>query len=301
MEYLCSDCPRSCAALRTRDSGAGFCRAPSLPLVVRAAPHFGEEPCLSGTRGAGTIFFSGCNLGCIFCQNHEISFEPSGRLLSVEELRSLMLRLRDTGVHNIEFVTADHYTRVVARALEGVELGIPVVWNSSGYETVSSLRMLDGLVQVYLPDMKFFCRSTSEAYAHAPDYPETAADAVREMFRQRGTFRMNAEGILESGVLIRHLLLPGHLEEAMDAVDFVADSFPRGSVLLSLMSQYTPMPGLPLPEELRRRVTQEEYDNLLHYLNARHVDTAYWQELSSAGQEMIPLFDCTGLDKSPEL
>lgn len=301
MEYLCSDCPRSCTALRTDNTGSGFCAAPALPIIARAAPHFGEEPCISGSRGAGTIFFSGCNLRCLFCQNHEISFSPKGKTISLEEMQTLILRLRDAGVHNIEFVTADHYTRMVAMVLERIDLDIPVVWNSSGYETISSLRLLDGLVQVYLPDMKFFRRETAALYAHAPDYPEIAAGAVMEMFRQRGPVQVNSDGLLKSGVLVRHLLLPGHLEEGMDAIDFIADSFPRGSVILSLMSQYTPMPDLPLPKELKRCVNRDEYANLLHYLHVRGIESAYWQELSSSGTEMIPAFDCTGIDKSFEI
>ena len=301
MEYICHDCPRSCGAVRTDVSGGGFCASPAFPLIVRAAPHYGEEPCLSGNRGAGTIFFSGCNLHCIFCQNHEISFSSKGKRFSADELRTLMLKLRDTGVHNIELVTADHYVRVVSEALDGLDLGIPVVWNSSGYENISSLRLLDGLIQVYLPDMKFMNPATAKKYAHASDYPELAGNAVMEMFRQRGPFQMNTDGMLISGVLIRHLLLPEHLEDGMDVIDFVADSFPSGSVLLSLMSQYTPMPGLHLPPELKRTVTKDEYGSLLHYAQSRHPGPLFWQELSSSGTEMIPLFDDFGLDKPEEI
>ena len=301
MDYICYDCPRSCGAVRTDVYGGGFCASPILPLIVRAAPHFGEEPCLSGSRGAGTIFFSGCNLHCLFCQNHEISFSPKGRRCNAEELRTLMLKLRDTGVHNIELVTADHYIRIIAEALDGFNLGIPIVWNSSGYENVSSLRLLDGLVQVYLPDMKFMNPATAKTYAHAPNYPELAGNAVKEMFRQRGPFQMDTNGLLISGVLIRHLLLPEHLEDGMDVIDFVADNFPSESVLLSLMSQYTPMPGLPLPPELKRTVTKDEYGSLLHYAQCRHPGPLFWQELSSSGMEMIPLFDGFGLDKPEEI
>ena len=155
MVYICNDCPRQCGAERSAESSAGFCRSPSLPRVIRAAAHFGEEPCISGTKGSGTIFFTGCNLRCVFCQNHEISRGGTGQTLSIGELRDTMLRLRDTGVHNINLVTPSHYVRAISKALEGLELGIPVVWNSSGYDSVETLKMLEGKIQIYMPDFKY--------------------------------------------------------------------------------------------------------------------------------------------------
>ena len=296
MEQFCSDCPRRCQAPRSEIQSGGVCLSPLFPKISRAAPHFGEEPCISGTRGAGTVFFSGCNLRCVFCQNREISRQSVGKMFSVPELRTLLLRLRDTGVHNIELVTPTHFTRILAEVLDGLDLGIPVVWNSSAYESVETLRLLDGLVQVYLPDLKYMRADTAKRYSAAEDYPETAAAAILEMFRQRGAYRFDADGLLQSGVLIRHLILPGHSEESMDAIDFAADSFPENSVLFSLMSQYTPMPGLEKYPELCRTVTEEENANLIHYMKTRHLLNGYWQELSSVGPECIPLFDGTGLD-----
>lgn len=297
MEQICSDCPRACQAQRTGNAGGGVCVSPMLPRVIRAAPHYGEEPCISGTRGAGTIFFSGCNLRCVFCQNREISRKSVGRILSVSELRTLMLRLRDQGVHNIELVTPTHFTRVIAEALDGLELGIPVVWNSSGYEKVETLRLLEGLVQVYMPDLKYLNSDTAKRYSAAADYPEVATAAISEMVRQRGSCRFDDAGLLQSGVLIRHLILPGHSSESMDVIDYVADSFSPGTVLFSLMSQYTPMPGLEARfPELCRTVTAEENENLIHYLHARRLQDGFWQELSSVGEENIPIFDGSGLD-----
>ena len=297
MGDLCFDCPRRCGALRTPESSAGFCRSPSLPHVIRASPHYGEEPCISGVRGAGTIFFTGCNMRCVFCQNREISRSgATGRTVSVPQLRDLMLRLRDTGVHNIELVTPTHYARIIAKALDGLELGIPVVWNSSGYDSVETLRMLDGLVQVYLPDLKYRSSETARRFSSAPDYPEVAALALEEMFRQRGPYVMGEDSLLISGLLIRHLILPGHTGESMDVIDFVADSFPRDSVLFSLMSQYTPMAEYSSAPELCRTVTNEENRNLIHYMQTRHICSGYWQEVSSAGRSEIPDFDGTGLD-----
>lgn len=297
MEQICSDCPRACQAQRTGSAGGGVCVSPMLPRVIRAAPHYGEEPCISGTRGAGTIFFSGCNLRCVFCQNREISRKSVGRILTVSELRTLMLRLRDQGVHNIELVTPTHFTRVIAEALDGLELGIPVVWNSSGYEKAETLRLLEGLVQVYMPDLKYLNSDTAKRYSAAADYPEVATAAISEMVRQRGSCRFDDAGLLQSGVLIRHLILPGHSAESMDVIDYVADSFSPGTVLFSLMSQYTPMPGLEARfPELCRTVTAEENENLIHYLHARRLQDGFWQELSSVGEENIPIFDGSGLD-----
>ncbi|MBO7372874.1 MAG: radical SAM protein [Oscillospiraceae bacterium] len=298
MEYRCSDCPRRCGALRTDLSGSGFCRAPARPHIIRAAAHFGEEPCISGSRGAGTIFFTGCSLRCVFCQNREISRTVSGRTFSSDALRDLMLRLQDTGVHNIELVTPTHYTRVIAEALSKADLAIPVVWNSSGYELPETLRLLEGLVQVYMPDLKYLHAGTSGRYSAAPDYPDAVIPAIDEMFRQRGSYRMDDHGILQSGVLIRHLILPGNIEESRDVIDLVADRYPRGSILFSLMSQYTPMVSAEAFPELSRTVSPEENEDLLHYLRLRGLDDGYWQEPSSAGEESIPLFDGTGLDFS---
>lgn len=296
MEQLCSDCPRNCHARRGETSGGGVCVSPLLPRVIRATPHYGEEPCISGTRGAGTIFFSGCNLRCVFCQNREISRRSVGKTLSVSELRTLMQRLRDQGVHNIELVTPTHFTRVIAEALEGLNLGIPVVWNSSGYESVETLRLLDGLVQVYMPDLKYLSAETAGRYSAAADYPEAATAAIDEMVRQRGAYRLDGNGMLQSGVLIRHLILPGHISESMDVIDYVADTFPPGTVLFSLMSQYTPMPGLERFPELRRTVSSEENGNLIHYLQTRRLQDGFWQEISSVGEDSIPVFDGSGLD-----
>lgn len=295
MEYLCSDCPRNCGVRRSGTQRGGFCASPALPLVARAAAHFGEEPCISGTRGSGAVFFTGCNLGCVFCQNRDISGGGRGVPLTVSALRDCFLRLRDLGVHNINLVTASHFVRPVAEALSGLSLGIPVVWNSSGYEKVESLRMLEGLVQIYLPDMKYAKSELAARYSAAPDYPAVAAAAIREMFRQTGPFQMDGNGLLRTGVLIRHLILPGETDNSMDVIDFVAEEFPPDSVLFSLMSQYTPMPGLARFPALSQRVSAEENEQLCHYLRLRGIGNGYWQEPDSATADMIPAFDGTGL------
>ena len=295
MDYICNDCPRRCGALRGDQKRGGFCSSPALPTLVRAAPHFGEEPCISGTRGSGAVFFSGCNLRCVFCQNHEISRKSVGKTLTVSELRDVLLRLRDQGVHNINLVTPTHYTRVIAEALDGLALGIPVVWNSSGYESVETLKRLEGLVQIYMPDFKYCKREPAQRYSLAPDYPEVARAAIHEMFRQRGPYVMDKDGILQSGVLIRHLILPGQDLNSMDAVDFAAEEFPEGSILFSLMSQYTPMPGLEHFPELQQPVEPALNVQLCSYMERHGPSAGYWQEGSAATTEMIPAWDGTGI------
>ena len=295
MDVFCNDCPRQCAAKRGPDEPGGVCRSPALPRVSRAAPHYGEEPCISGPRGSGTIFFTGCNLRCVFCQNREISRGGGpGEILSVPQLRDLMLRLRDQGVHNLNLVTGAHFVRPIAEALRGLDLGIPVVWNSSGYESVESLRLLDGLVQVYLPDFKYWKPALAKRYSLAEDYPAVAAAAIHEMYRQTGPYALDGDGMLRRGVLIRHLILPGQDLNAMDVIDFAAEEFPAGSVLFSLMSQYTPMPGLERFPELQQRVDADTNQRLLAYLQKRGLE-GYWQEPDAATDEMIPAFDGTGL------
>ena len=196
MTQLCSICPRGCGVDRAGGQ-FGFCAVPDAPVVARAAPHFGEEPCISGTRGSGAVFFSGCNLRCVFCQNRTISRGEHGKEITVAQLRGIFLRLRDEGVHNINLVTPSHYTRQIAEALSGLELGIPVVWNSSGYECVETLRMLDGLVQVYLPDLKYALSEPAARYSAAADYPQVARAAILEMYRQTGPFRLDEDGMLQ--------------------------------------------------------------------------------------------------------
>ena len=297
MDIFCNDCPRQCGAKRGDASPGGICRSPLLPRVARAAPHFGEEPCISGTRGSGTVFFTGCNLRCVFCQNREISRGEGGVPLTVPELRDTMLRLRDQGVHNINLVTGAHFVRAIAQALEGLELGIPVVWNSSGYESVESLRRLEGLVQVYLPDFKYWKSEPAKRYSLAADYPKVAAAAIREMYRQTGPYRMDEDGMLQRGVLIRHLVLPGQDLNAMDVMDFAAEEFPEGSVLFSLMSQYTPMPGLERFPELQQRIDSETNQRLIAYMEKLGLE-GYCQDVDAATDEMIPDFDGTGVRNS---
>ena len=294
MDLRCNLCPRRCNTVRGEDVSGGFCRSPLLPRVARAAPHYGEEPCIAGKNGTGAVFFTGCNLRCVFCQNMDISRGEGGQAVTVPQLRDMLLRLRDQGVDSIDLVTGAHYIPAVAEALSGLSLGIPVVWNSSGYESVESLRQLEGLIQVYMPDFKYFDPEAARRYSAAADYPHVAAKAIREMFRQTGPYVLDENGLMKSGVLIRHLILPGRADDARDVIDFAADEFPEGSVLFSLMSQYTPMPGLEKYPELQRRVTAEENRELIHYMQVRKL-SGFWQENDAATEEMIPDWDLTGV------
>ncbi len=292
---ICNACPRRCGAERTEYGPGGVCACPSLPLLARAAPHYGEEPCISGERGSGTVFFSGCNLKCVFCQNHEISRAKKGKAVSIERLADIFLELQDTGVHNINLVTPTHYTDAIAAALETAKLRIPVAWNSSGYDSVESLRKLEGLVQIYMPDFKYMDAALAARYSRAPDYPETAKAAINEMFRQVGPFELDGGGMLVSGVLIRHLILPGEEKNSRAVIDFVAGNFPGDDILFSLMAQYTPMPGTECFPELQRTVTAEENDALVSYMTARGIYNGFWQEPSAATDDMIPDFDLSGI------
>lgn len=290
---VCVQCPRKCGV--DRAERPGFCRVPELPVVARAAAHFGEEPCISGTRGSGTVFFSGCNLRCVFCQNHEISRGSTGKTVTVSQLRDILLRLRDTGVHNINLVTPSHYAHAIAEALDGLDLGIPVVWNSSGYDSVETLQMLEGKVQVYMPDFKYSDPALATRYSAAPDYPQIVLAVLREMYRQTGPYQLDGDGILQKGLLVRHLILPRRPKNTKGVIDLLADALPQGTFLFSLMSQYTPMPGLDAYPELRETVSPALAEFCYDYMVKRDITDGYYQDPSSATDEMIPDFDLTGI------
>lgn len=218
-----------------------------------------------------------------------------GKELSVSELRDVFLRLRDQGVHNLNLVTAAHYADVVIKALDGLSLGIPVVWNSSGYESVETLKRLEGLVQVYLPDLKYLDRALAARYSGAPDYPKIAVSAIREMFRQTGPFQTDEHGMLTRGVLIRHLILPSQGSNSKRVIDWISESFQPGDVLFSLMSQYTPMGDLESFPELRNPVSPALNDELYQYLMNSDIENGFYQDLEAATGDLIPAFDLTGL------
>ena len=291
---ICELCPRRCGALRDEAHGEGWCRLPAVPMAARAALHMWEEPCISGTNGAGTVFFSGCTLGCVFCQNESISHGNFGKALTEDELYGLFENLHAQGAHNIELVTPTQYTHALLRVLERpMPGGLPVVWNSGGYERAEVLKALEGKVDIYLPDLKYVTPALAEKYSKAPDYPEAAKSAILEMYRQRGPVRFEGE-LLKSGVVVRHLILPGQVAEARRVMDWVAESFPAGAVLFSLMAQYTPVGGLEGYPELRRTIRASELRAAREYMAALGLK-GYVQELESVGEGFIPAFDLTGI------
>ena len=290
---ICSLCPRQCGALRTETEGKGYCRMPAAPVAARAALHMWEEPPISGTRGSGTIFFSGCSLGCVFCQNEAISHRDIGKALSPGRLREICLELIAQGAHNINLVNPTHYAHVVRQLLEE-PLPVPVVWNSGGYDRVETLRGLEGRVSVYLPDLKYLDARTAERYSGAPDYPQAAQAAIREMVRQTGPCQFDGEGLLLRGTVIRHLILPGQVEQAKAVMDWVAGEFPRGTVLFSLMSQYTPWGDLSRVPEIDRRLRRGEMRSAIAYMQNLDLP-GFCQERTSAREEYTPPFDLTGL------
>lgn len=291
---LCNLCPRRCGALRDNLHGEGFCRMPDRLVVARSALHLWEEPCLTGQRGAGTIFFSGCSLGCVFCQNGQISHENFGQPISEDRLYELFQDLAAQGAACLDLVTPTHFAHLLSRVLSRpVPGGLPVVWNSGGYDALPALRALEGRVDIYLPDLKYLSQERAERYSAAPGYPEAAQAAILEMYRQRGPVRFEGDA-LKSGVLIRHLLLPGGLNEAKRVMDWVAEQFPTGSVLFSLMAQYTPMGDLSACPELRRTLRPSEVRAARDYMAALGLP-GYVQELEAVGEGFVPAFDLTGL------
>lgn len=288
----CTLCPRRCGVDRTAGQ-LGFCRMPDQIYAARAALHYWEEPVISGSYGSGAVFFSGCTLRCAFCQNGVISQENFGKPLSPAELRAAFERLIDEGCQNINLVTPSHFLPSILPALTP-KLPVPVVYNCGGYESVETLRQLEGLVDIYLPDFKYSDDRLAAKLSAAPDYAETAAAAIREMYRQVGAAVIEDEQMTR-GVIIRHLVLPGCIDNSLGVLDWIAESFPKKDVLVSLMSQYVPMGRAKTMPPLDRRITQEEYDAVLSYLYLLELDNGYTQDFSAATAEYIPDFDLEGL------
>ena len=289
---ICNLCPRKCGAVRTADRGEGRCRMPEAPVVARAALHMWEEPPISGTKGSGTVFFSGCSLGCVFCQNEQISHQDFGKPITVDRLRAIFFELIDQGAHNINLVNPTHYAHVVRSALKE-PLPAPVVYNSGGYDRVETLKALEGKIQIYLPDYKYRTSDYAGRYSDAPDYPEAAEAAILEMFRQTGPVRYE-NGLLKQGVVIRHLLLPGKLAEAKRVMDWVAEHFEPGQVLFSLMSQYIPWGRAADYPGINRRVRPSEVRAAETYMADLGLE-GFTQGTEAAQAEYIPPFDLTGV------
>ena len=289
----CFECPVMCGADR-ENGDQGACFGGRLPFVVRAARHYYEEPPISGTRGSGAIFFTGCNMRCVFCQNSDIS-RAGETAFSVpadeNKLLDMMKRLRDLGAHNVNLVTPTPHTRVIERALKlakAENLGIPAVWNSNAYERVETLKRFEGLVDIYLPDMKYVSPVLAERYSGRADYFDFASKAVEEMFRQVGLLETDEEGIAKKGLIVRHLVLPCAVDETRRVLDFLSEALPK-EVNISLMSQYTPVAGMKKP--LDRRLTKGEYERAVDYALSLGFSNLFIQKRSSAESSFTPEFN----------
>lgn len=290
----CYLCPRMCGA--DRKNNLGFCGAGEKIRVARASLHMWEEPCISGKNGSGTIFFSGCTLKCCFCQNYKISAQNFGIDISKEKLCEIMLDLQSQGAHNINFVTPTHYADKIASALLSVKdkLHIPTIYNSSGYEKVETLDMLDGLIDIYMPDLKYFSSDLSKKYSRAHDYFEKASRAIIHMYEQAGSVRLDKDGMLEGGVVIRHMVLPGAYKDSVMLLDWLAESFDTDKVMLSLMCQYTPQYKSSEYKEINRRLTTYEYEKVTDYAEKLGF-SGFMQKRDSASEKYIPDFDLSGV------
>lgn len=289
---ICTLCPRNCGAERTAESGAGVCRMGTQPKIARAALHMWEEPCISGTRGSGAVFFSGCGLRCVFCQNEAISQQGEGKIVTPARLAEIFRELEAQGAHNINLVTAAHFVPAVLEALSLYRPNIPIVYNSSGYESIETLRMLSGVVDIYLPDYKYIDPNMAAMLSGARDYPEVAFAAIAEMIRQTGAPVYDENGMMQRGTLIRHLVLPGLTGDSMKILTRIRDEFP--GIPVSLMGQYTPCGRALSMRGMDRKIKKKEYARVLAHMEAIGLD-GYRQELGSADGAFIPSFDETGV------
>lgn len=295
MIYKCTLCPRKCGA--DRSNSTGICGAGGNAIVARASLHKWEEPCISYKNGAGTVFFSGCNLHCCFCQNNKISNKLFGKVITDRQLADIFLRLRDSGADNIDLVTPTHFVPNIINALDMIKhkLDIPVVFNCGGYELKETIDMLDGYVDVYLPDLKYFSSDISSKYSNAPDYFEYASEAILAMIKQVSKLTFNSEGGLMKGTVIRHMVLPSHRHDSIKLIEWIADNTSRDDVLVSIMNQYTPFDFISEEfSELKRKVTKMEYNSVINRAAELGIN-GFTQERSSASEDYVPDFDLSGI------
>lgn len=294
----CTLCPRECHV--DRNAGEiGYCGQTATLMAARAALHFWEEPCLSGTNGSGAVFFSGCNLRCVYCQNHEIAHGYSGRKIPASRLSDIFLELQEKGAHNVNLVTPTHFVPQIITALETAKkqgLSIPVIYNSSAYEKTDTLKKLDGLVDIYLPDLKYFDSTWSSQYSHASDYFDIAAAAIAEMVRQTGApvFADGEGSLMKKGVIVRHLLLPGCEKDARRILRYLHDTY-KDTIYISIMNQYTPLPQVEDIPQLNRRISSREYEKIIDYAISIGIENGFIQEGETASESFIPAFDCEGI------
>ena len=295
---ICNDCIRKCGKIREKELSEkgkyGFCRAPQNPVIARAALHHWEEPCISGTRGSGTVFFSGCPLGCVFCQNRQISRLGVGKEIQKADLVRIFGDLQAQGAHNINLVSPTQYTDQIIEALDEIKLHIPVAVNTGGYEKTETIQKWAGKAQIFMPDLKCVSSDIGARYMHAPDYFEVALAAVKKMYELAPQIATDQDGIMQKGLIVRHLVLPGHKDDSMRVLDALHNSLPKDGFLLSLMSQYTPTENCKDYPEINRRITTYEYNKVAEYALKLGMN-GFMQERSSAKEEYTPPFDLTGV------
>ena len=295
----CTLCPRNCKAGRNSRK-TGFCGVDSTIYLARAALHMWEEPCISGKKGSGAVFFSGCGLRCCFCQNHDIAIGSRGLPITVERLSEIFLELQEKGAANINLVTGAHYVPQIVQALDmagekGMDL--PVVYNSSGYEKLETLKFLEGYVDVYLPDMKYMESELAQKFSHAADYPETAKAAIGEMVRQTGKCEFGEDGYIRKGTIVRHLILPGHTRNSVKVLKYLHETY-GDNIYISIMNQYTPVRTFDSCKELNRKVTKREYEKVLDAAVDMGIKNGFIQEGETASESFIPDFDYEGVEKN---
>ena len=290
---VCHLCARKCEAERNSNIGLGFCKMPETPVVARAALHMWEEPCISGTKGSGTVFFSGCSLGCVFCQNSEISHKNFGKTITVKRLAEIFKELEMKGAHNINLVNPTHYVHAIGQAVEIYKPKIPMVYNSGGYDTVDTIVKAARFVDIFLMDMKYRSNERALKYSKAVDYPEVNADAILKCAKIIKENVFNDDGIMKKGLIIRHLVLPQGTSDAIDVIDWVEHNVPWA--VLSLMSQYTPYGDLKDYKEINRKITKREYNKVLNFAADSKIEMIYTQDISSGSGEFIPKFDLSGV------
>lgn len=286
----CSICPRKCNADRSR--ALGFCRAPDKFKLARAALHYWEEPCISGKSGSGAVFFSGCNLRCAFCQNYEISRECKGVEVSEKRLMEIFESLIEQGAENINLVNPTHYSHMLAELLSRWKSPVPIVYNSSGYESVESLKELEGIIDIYLPDLKYIRADRAKRYSNAENYFQVASAAIKEMRRQTED-SFDSNHMMKSGLIVRHLILPQNTNSSLEIIDWLCDNLP--DTYVSLMAQYVPCGDLSGLDEIKRTITKREYKKVVDYALSKNMSKVFIQELSSASSDFIPKFDFSGV------
>lgn len=294
---VCNICPRRCKSARDTNNGAGFCGMGNLPVLAKACLHYWEEPCISGTHGSGTVFFTGCTLKCVFCQNYIISQQNFGKTVSIEQLSGIFINLQEKGAHNINLVNPSHFAAAVRDAVRLVKekgLSIPVVYNTHGYDSLEVLKLMKGTVDIYLPDLKYCSPEISLKYSGAADYFEVAAEAIKEMYSQTGAAVLGEDGIMKKGIIIRHMILPGCASDSVKVLEWLKENMP-GDIYVSVMSQFTPYNRDCLNPELDRHITRREYEKVMDKFCKLGFENGFMQERSSADELYIPEFNLEGV------